>query len=341
MTPGIEICGVQAGPGETVRQWVKVADSAGGPLHLPLILVAGARPGPTIYIQSGLHGDEYDGLEAALRMADGTDPADLAGNLVIVTRANVPAFVSGSRLNRQDGMDMNAIWPGRADGYLTERLVHFIYANIVPHIDCAIDLHGGNTELQVVSYGNWQDAPGFDALACATVMGLKHLWDWTETLHRQPIFTKALQALGIPSLVIEIGGGNRWSEASVLDGVRAMRNVMRHLGMIGGDYDGLPDEVLVMAGGFVTAPAGGFLRPRCQLNDTVRKGQVLGEIVDLLGRKVGESVSPRDGVVNDVRTLPRILPGDWMYMVGEIRRRIPTAPARQLRQSGFRRPRPS
>lgn len=339
MSTGLSIAGLQAAPGETVRQWVKIAEQAHGPLQLPLILIAGTHSGPTLYIQAGLHGDEYDGLEAALRIADDTDPAHLAGNLVIVPRVNVPGFVTGTRLNRQDGMDMNAIWPGRAEGYLSERLVHFVYANIVPQIDIAIDLHGGNTELEVVSYGNWQDAADFDALACATITGLRHLWDWTETLHRQPIFTRALQDLGIPSIVVEVGGGNRWNDASVTDAVRAIRNVMRYVGMQDGAYEGLPEEVLILKGGFVMAPAGGFLRPRCRMNDVVSKGQVLGEIYDLLGRKVGESLSPRDGIVNDIRSLPRILPGDWMYMVGSITQRIPTGPAALKRQAGFRRPR--
>ncbi len=338
MTTGLTIAGVHAAPGQTIRQWVKIAEQADGPLQLPLILIAGTKPGATLYLQAGLHGDEYDGLEAALRIADETDPATLAGNLIIVPRVNVPGFVTGTRLNRQDGMDMNAIWPGRAEGYLSERLVHFVYAQIVPHIDIAIDLHGGNAELQVVSYGNWQDAPGFDALACASITGLRHLWDWTETLHRQPIFTRALQDLGIPSIVVEIGGGNRWNEASVQDAVRAIQNVMRYVGMHEGAYEGLPEEVLILKGGFVMAETGGFLRPRCQMNDHVRKGQVLGEIYNLLGQKIGESRAPRDGIVNDIRSLPRILPGDWMYMVGSITHRLPTAQAVLKRQPTFRRP---
>lgn len=335
--PGLEIAGLRARPGEKLRQWVKLADDAAGPLNLPMILIAGTKPGPTLYVNSGLHGDEYDGLEAALRVADLLDPKAIAGNVIICPRANVPAYIDGFRFSSIDGLDLNRVFPGRADGFLTEQIAHFLSTRILPNADAIIDLHGGTTQLAVVSYGGWSSVDGFDALELAQLLGVKHLFDWSETLGKRPTMMKIAKELGIPCVVCEIGGANTWTEASVEDGVHAVMNTLRYLGMIEGDFTNQKDEVLVLTGGLTSSPAGGFLRPKCALGDWVKQGQVVAEIVSLLGEKLCEITAPFDGVVNDIRTMPRIRPGEWLYMYGKLQRRLRPNPAAVARKNNWRR----
>lgn len=319
----LTVCGLQVSPGEKVRRWVPVTESCSGPLAIPMILVAGTQPGPTLYVQSGLHGDEYDGLEVVLRLADELDPQNLKGNVILVPRVNVPSFSAGARRNHIDYLDMNRVFPGRPDGFLAEQLAHFVTTELLPHADFTVDLHGGNTELEVVSYGSWESTPETDTFPVAKLLGVKHLWRWTRTVGMGGTFTETAAKQGVPSAMVELGGGNRWNEESVTHGMYAVRNVMRYLGMIGGAYEGLQDEVLVMEGSFVHARKGGFLRPRVKLEQSVRQGEVLAVVVNLLGEVVDEVTSPHDGVVNDIRSMPRIQPGEWLYLVGNVVERVP------------------
>ena len=54
------------------------------------------------------------------------DLANLAGTLVAVPMLNPAAFMAGTRGDPLDtfSYDLNRIYPGRADGYVTERLAH-------------------------------------------------------------------------------------------------------------------------------------------------------------------------------------------------------------------------
>ncbi|HZD05015.1 MAG TPA: hypothetical protein VE173_08855, partial [Longimicrobiales bacterium] len=51
-------------PGERVRVDVPVARMTTGEwVHLPVLVVHGARDGPTIWLSGAVHGDELDGVE--------------------------------------------------------------------------------------------------------------------------------------------------------------------------------------------------------------------------------------------------------------------------------------
>jgi predicted deacylase len=301
------------------RGWVPIAP--GATVSLPVIHVAGAAPGKTTLVTAGLHGDEYDGLEAALRLADALDPAALAGHVLIVPRVNVPAYLEGARWNSIDGMDLNRQFPGRAEGFLAQRIAYFVRTELLAGADLVIDLHGGTTQLEVVSYGNVTAAPELlpELRRCVAT---RHIFDTAIRADMTSTLSQEAHKLGIPAAVIEIGGGNRWSEQPVRDALRGMRNLLRFNGQLADAYEDLPDEQLLLRGLFLHAGTDGFLRPLVGLGDWVQKGQPLATIVDLLGRELETVRSLVAGVVNDIRSAPNVRTGEWLYLVGEIQVRL-------------------
>ncbi|MEI6875660.1 MAG: hypothetical protein WCL50_11110, partial [Spirochaetota bacterium] len=55
-----------AEPGAKVQGFLRVH---GSDLEMPLTLVNGTRPGKTVVITAGIHGGEYPGVEASIRLA--------------------------------------------------------------------------------------------------------------------------------------------------------------------------------------------------------------------------------------------------------------------------------
>jgi predicted deacylase len=93
-----------------------------------------------------------------------------------------------------------------------------------------------------------------------------------------------------------------------------------------GPLEGLPSSVRIIENlGFVHAPSGGFLRTTVSLGESVVRDQVLGVLVDLLGEPTATIRAPADAIVNDVRVMPRVLPGEWLYLLGTVVREVSPA----------------
>src|ERR1700674_5837028 len=56
-------------------------DAAG---NFPVIVINGARPGPTLALVAGSHGTEYASIIALQKLAQSLDPAGLSGALIVV-----------------------------------------------------------------------------------------------------------------------------------------------------------------------------------------------------------------------------------------------------------------
>jgi predicted deacylase len=97
---------------------------------------------------------------------------------------------------------------------------------------------------------------------------------------------------------------------------------MKVLGMIDGKPEGLPSKYQIREGFYQSGSAGGFLRPMVKLGEEVKKGQLLGVIIDFHGKVLEEILSPIDGSVLGLRTLPKINPGDWTFWVAKTAREI-------------------
>ena len=94
---------------------------AGTRFQTSYFVKSGARPGPTIVVMGGLHGDEVAGYLAARRLKNWTVES---GTLILVPDANVPAIKANRRFV---GRNMNALFPGKRDGDGNERLAYELW----------------------------------------------------------------------------------------------------------------------------------------------------------------------------------------------------------------------
>ena len=74
--------------------------ASGSELGIPWILLRGARPGPCLWINGQVHGDEINGLLAGFDFINGLDPGSLAGTVAMTTTAN-PFALEARRAKRR------------------------------------------------------------------------------------------------------------------------------------------------------------------------------------------------------------------------------------------------
>ena len=135
-----------AAPGTIAKGVIPVTTlGSGTPLSIPVAVINGAKPGRVFWVNGAIHGDEPEGPLACQIALREVDPAKLNGTLVLCPVVNPPAFEAAQRGNPLDtfSYDMNRIYPGRANGYLSERLAAAHAAAMGPIADIEISIHSG------------------------------------------------------------------------------------------------------------------------------------------------------------------------------------------------------
>jgi predicted deacylase len=229
---------------------------------------------------------------------------------------NVGGCEAMSRGNPRDthSFDMNRIYPGRPEGFLTDRIAHVHNNVIAAAADMEISIHsGGNicylAETVFVGAG---DAKGMEL---ARAMGP----EWPIILDTPRPSGSPMAAMlqrGKTGITVELGGSAATMPARLLDVVeilkRALRNVCRHYGIIDG-VAGYAPQVWRGKQAVVQAGQSGLLaiNPRLPLKQPISKDEVLLRITNLFGETVEELRAPCNGTLFGARTYPSVTAGDW------------------------------
>ena len=280
MRPAYNIAGSVVEPGTKSELELRPAQlPSGGWMSMPLIVIHGARPGPTVWLSAAIHGDEVAGVEVIHRVLGLVDPKSMAGTLLACPVVNVPGFASGDRYF-PDRRDLNRSFPGSGRGSLTSRFAHALMKEVVSRCSVGIDLHTGSDHRKNFPQirGDLND-PRTRELAAA--------FGAPVALHsrvRDGSLRDAAVRKGATVLVYEGGEAWRFDEAAISVGATGTLNVLRHLKMIEvGAFDAAPETTFLQTSRWIRAPRSGVCRVLVELGDRVSKSQPIAVVSDAYG----------------------------------------------------------
>ena len=279
-------------------------------IEIPFGLVEGARPGPCLIVTAGVHASEYCSIEAAVRLMH-TDPQKLCGTLLVLPILNVTGFSARSiYVMPEDGNNLNRMFPGRSDGSVGERLAHWLVTEVFPKADAYLDLHGGDMSESLTPFTIY---PGGHAPseALAAVFGLPI----AVASQSKGNTISAAGALGIPSVLVEIGCNGLWNEADVTAMMDGIGRVMGHMQMV----DSTPAPIAaprLMTMTVPLAPVSGLWYSSKRLSDPIAVGDKLGEIRDMFGTVLATIVAEKPGEVLYQLTTLALNAGEALVGIG-------------------------
>ncbi len=317
---------LRADAGQAVSGYLEVPALNDAGARIPVSLVRGAGDGPVLALIAGTHGYEYPGITALQRLRQSIDPQALRGTLLLVHIANPPSFYGRTiYTSPADGKNLNRVFPGRADGTLSERIAHAITTEVIAQADFLVDLHAGdgNEALRPYIYMPVTADARLDAATrgMALAFGIDHIViDATRIAPPDASQFVDMTALsrGIPAMTTETGQLGLNDEHHIALAEHGIQNLMRHLGMLEGAAQPNPGVVWLKDYKVITSPANGIFRATVRDGYAVAEGGLLGELFDPFGARIGEVRAPFAGVVNYVIGTPPAVEGQPLAMVSRI-----------------------
>jgi len=309
----VTFLGREVRPGEKTQTFVWAGESfAGTSIETPALIVRGDRPGPTLCLTAGIHGDELIGIEIARQAFVATDSRGLGGMVIALPVVNLHGFRRSSRY-LPDRRDLNRFFPGHPSGSTASRIAHTVFEGVIRYCDMVVDFHTGSfhrTNLPQIRV----DLTRPDLLEVALGFGagiVVHSVGPVGTLRR------AATEIGVPALTYEAGEPMRFRHHEIAAGVDGVRRLMAHLGM--------RDEAAAPPAGpqhvyrrsrWIRVDEGGIFLTDRALGEVIAEGDFLGTVTDPISNERSELYAPFGGRIIGMAFSQVVIPGFAAFHVG-------------------------
>jgi N2-acetyl-L-2,4-diaminobutanoate deacetylase len=303
---------------------LSVHEDAWGVVPVPMTVIKNGR-GPTIILEGGNHGDEYEGPIALGELIRDLDPAMVSGRLIIVPAINLPAVVAGRRTSPVDGLNLNRLFPGDHLGTTTQQIAGYVNDVLFPMADAFIDLHSGGSSSVISPSAIIEPASdpehlkrNIDAVVsfgAPMVVVISNRGDPRTS-------TAAAVRAGLTVVGTELAGGGTTSVDALALCRRGIRNVLAHLGVLRtlGEAPSRkrpPMYEVVAPNAYVLANETGVFEPFHENGAKVTAGQPAGRIHFLAnpGRTPETLHYLSDGILYLRRQPGKVRPGNLCLVV--------------------------
>ena len=308
------IADAEVRPGRRAKLEIPIANlMSGTPVSLPVLVLHGTHPGPAMWLTAAIHGDELCGIEIIRRVLVEVDPRQMAGTIVAVPVANVHGFNTGDRY-LPDRRDLNRSFPGSPRGSLASRIARLLMTEVVDRCSIGVDLHTGSDQRENLPQirADLDDTPTRE---------LAEVFGAPIAIHsrvRDGSLRQAATDAGSTVLLYEGGEAGRYSETPIRVGVAGVLRVLHHLDMLHGEAPPPTGGVIATRSAWVRASRSGVAILETDLGDIVAEGDVIAQIHDPFGKRLGIVKSPGTGMIIGRTQSPLVNRGDAMVHIAEV-----------------------
>ncbi|MFC7234694.1 succinylglutamate desuccinylase/aspartoacylase family protein [Halosegnis marinus] len=296
-------------PGEKRHVRYEVSETyLGDPVEVPVTVINGTEPGPRVFCTAAIHGDELNGVKVCQELARRYDPSDIAGTLVILHVANVPAYHAQQRYVPIYDLDLNRSFPGKAGANTAERTAAELWDAFLSKCDVGLDFHT-STRNRTTMYHTRADvtAPGVERLTRAFGANVVLAGGGDEGSLRA-----AATRAGIPTVTVEMGKAHRFQPVLIEKALDGVASVLAEYGLVEGAVS-WPGWYRVVSPEdqkkWLRADEGGLVEMQWGPYPLVREGETICTVTDHFSREEHVVAAPFTGLLVGVLENPVALPG--------------------------------
>ena len=262
---------------------------------IAIIELDASRPGPTLAVVAGVHGDEVACLGG---LWDWLFSAELVSGRVLACPVAHPAALHAGRRLGREGADLNRVFPGDASGSPTQRLAASLFAELLDGVDALLTLHSWSRTGATVPYVERPATGPASAVERSAKLARSLGVAYVEAFMWEPgLLPAAAVARGVPAIELEVGGlGTTTAEGEAV-AATAIGGAAYWLGIVEGEGSTSVTPALDVRRHWLRTTQEGIVRQSRLLGDNVSAGEVVSEIREQTGRVVATLTSPIDGVV--------------------------------------------
>lgn len=307
----LQILGHQIAPGESKTISFNIARLyTATDIEIPVIVERSEKPGPTVLLTAGIHGDEINGVEIVRQIIAKKYNQPKIGTIICIPILNVFGFLSKSR-DFPDGRDLNRVFPGSKTGSLASRVAFHFAKEILPLADYCIDYHTGGSSrynaAQIRVTPSDYVAQKYAHIFNPPFIVISKLLDKS--------FRQTCLKMNIPYLLFE-GGKSLSSDLDIIiSGVSGTLRLLKHLDMLPKKFekniqDTPQPPVVITSSTWIRAHKSGLLHQKTEINKWVEKGSLLATITDPYGEMRVKVKAPNSGYIININQSPTVHQGD-------------------------------
>lgn len=308
----LDLLGQQIAPGTSTRlMWSPDRIFEGMSSETPVLVVHGNESGPVLCLTAAVHGDELNGIEIVRRIIQELSAQGLKGTVIGMPIVNIHGFRRSSRY-LPDRRDLNRFFPGNPQGSSAARIAYSLFENVIRRCTVLVDLHTGSyfrTNLPQVRAD----------LDIESVAAVAHGFGGMLVLNSEAesgTLRQAATAAGIPAVTMEAGEPLRLQPRQVDQAVAGINRLLRSQGMTRKAALLKQPEPIYYRSRWVRADQGGVLFSVVRLGQTVRPGDILGNVTDPITNEQNLIYSPAEGRIIGMAVNQVVMPGFAAFHLG-------------------------
>ncbi|MFC6991359.1 succinylglutamate desuccinylase/aspartoacylase family protein [Haladaptatus sp. GCM10025707] len=306
-------------PGEVRTLRHEISETyLGDPVEIPVTIINGRQPGPSVFLTAAIHGDELNGVKVVQEAASTYKPGNLHGTLVCIHVVNIPGYLAQQRYIPIYDLDLNRSFPGKERSNTAERMANNLFSTFIKQCDLGLDFHT-STRNRTTMFHVRADMSDPEVERLARSFGANVILGGGGD---GGSLRGAATSAGVPTITIEMGQAHRFQRRLIKRGLQGVESILA-------EYEMLPDAAIHWPGWtkvigsdsdktWLRADVGGLVEMHHGRRELVYEGEVIATITDHFKDEVHDVEAPFTGLLVGLLQNPVAAPGHPLCHLVEV-----------------------